>query len=792
MKFTILILVFFSLCAEATALLPQHRRIRLKHIENKGVGYDTGYTTLELFLSPDPEARDIIPFVDARGHLFDNGRWAANGGIGLRSLQGKRIYGMNAYYDYRGTSHLNYSQVSLGLEMLGRRVDGRINGYLPIGKKTSSPYDTKYGYFSGHSLFLSQKVEFAMKGFDAEVGFRLGNCAGWNFYAATGPYYFRGPDGPNAWGGKVRADVSYRDWLTLEIIESYDSVFHNNIQGQIGFSFPLGKKTIEKRVKKSACRMVQPIIRNEIIVLSHKRIHPLAINPLTHAPYYFVFVNNTSSSEGTFESPYPSLLLAQEHSSANDIIYLFPGNGTTTNMDQGIVLKPSQKLWGSAIFHNLQTEQGQVTIPQMSSIAPQVTNVNLLGDGATLSTYNEISGITFTQTSGHAIFGTDPVETSLSFCSFLSCGQGDAGLFPVVIQASSPVIATIENNYFISNPNAGAFFKLLPGVSFCSIAMNNNQAYHNQASSGGGALLNIEAHGSIGVCEMVMNSNIYQNNDCYCCNITDFDTPQEGTFSSFQGTINGNIFTGNTQGINFATNADLFSMTIQNNNLSNNRNGSIYISNGLMGAQVINKGSIVIDSNFINEGGVGGDAITISPAGNSLSIAITNNSISNNLGTGYVSYFNLPGPNLVLTISDNVITNNQNMFTNISSGISCDRFSSITATIEGNTLSNNTGASYSNSIGSGTNFPATSTVIFAHNQLSENETFDFEFDGSSPNTGCLTITGNTSTSNPTYNFTQLGTGACFIVPCNYDTVNTGGFTLTGITPSSNCSGTSCP
>src|SRR3974390_1481326 len=55
-------------------------RIDIKHIEGKGIGYNQGYTSLDgLFTSM---WNDFIPFVDLRAHVFNNGRWAANAGLG--------------------------------------------------------------------------------------------------------------------------------------------------------------------------------------------------------------------------------------------------------------------------------------------------------------------------------------------------------------------------------------------------------------------------------------------------------------------------------------------------------------------------------------------------------------------------------------------------------------------------------------------------------------------------------------------------------------------------------------
>ena len=87
---------------------------------------------------------------------------------------GKRVYGINTYYDYRNTRHLNSNQIGAGLETLGELFDFRINGYLPVGEKTSRPYDPIFGTFSGHYMLLSQKIQSAMKGANAEFGFHFG------------------------------------------------------------------------------------------------------------------------------------------------------------------------------------------------------------------------------------------------------------------------------------------------------------------------------------------------------------------------------------------------------------------------------------------------------------------------------------------------------------------------------------------------------------------------------------------------------------------------------------------
>src|SRR5690606_25604623 len=147
---------------------------------------------------------------------------------------------------------LNYNQIGLGLETLGPLWDFRINGYLPVGRKTTSPYGAEFAGFSGHNLLVSQKYQFGMKGADAELGFHFGKTEHFDFYAAAGPYYFIGEVGPNTWGGKARVAGMYKEYVTLEVSDSYDKMFHNNFQGQITLTLPFGGRS---RVKsKEACQ----------------------------------------------------------------------------------------------------------------------------------------------------------------------------------------------------------------------------------------------------------------------------------------------------------------------------------------------------------------------------------------------------------------------------------------------------------------------------------------------------------------------------------------------------------
>ncbi len=303
---------------------------------------------------------------------------------------------MNAYYDYRRDRHHSFNQIAGGLESLGKIWDFRLNGYFPVGNTKGPLYHTQFAGFKDHHMILSSRKDVAMKGGNAEVGAHVTKKAPVGVYTAGGVYYFTNK-GKNAFGGQGRVVCDFLKYLRLESNVSYDNVFKGIIQGQFSFVVPFGKLS----KKNSGCpsapywanRKNQRIDRNEIIVLDrvHKK-HP-AIDPATGNPLFFWFVDNTSHSKGTFASPFNKLLDAQMSSSPNEIIYVFPGDGTLTGMDTGIVLQNDQRLLGAAMCHSIATSCGTIQVPALATVTPTVVNNIRPEPAITLAHNTKVAGI---------------------------------------------------------------------------------------------------------------------------------------------------------------------------------------------------------------------------------------------------------------------------------------------------------------------------------------------------------------------------------------------------------------
>ena len=605
---------------------PRPMRVVARHIEANGIGYNQGYTTLEGFFSPlKPLGNTWVPFLDLRGHAFNNGKLAANAGLGLRYIGNSRVWGINAYYDYRNTTRQHYNQVAMGLETLGRVWDFRLNGYLPVGDKTSRFYDTKFSAFSGNQLILSRKRQFAMKGANAEAGLHVDTIKHVPFYFAAGPYYLEG-QGKVAWGGELRAVIDLYDFIRLEGNTSYDKVFKWIGQGQVSIMIPFGSKRRIHQDKGKSCslalalseRALQRVDRFEIIPIDSKRKKTTAIDPATGNPYVFWFVNNTSHSAGTFESPFKTLAAAESASSPYDVIYVFPGDGTSTGMSTGITLQNNQKLFGASVVQTLPTTLGTIQIPTFASLQPVVTNTNSTGviDVVLVQNNNEISGL----------------------C--LNGGNGDT-----IGQVNSSINNLTVANNTILNGGSGNGITLNNASGFVTIANNNVNNFQGDA-------IQVTNTGVQNAVYSITDNLLIQDDGTYGINLSLIDCSNTSTF------ISGNTilptFWGIWADMNNTTAANVSNpIIIQNNAVLSNNYEAVYLE-----LDNYSVSSLVIQNNSFASGNNGGPtaALDIELYNNSVgSMVIQNNKFISASETGVFIYLQDSATIPIATIQNNNI-----------------------------------------------------------------------------------------------------------------------------------------
>ncbi len=701
----------------------QQMRASVRYTTPRGVGYTNGYTTLEGFFVLTPCFQNSwIPFLDVRGHVFDTGKFAANTGLGVRYLSRSRLWGGNAYYDYRNNKHQHYNQLSAGFESLGSTWDFRINGYLPVGWKQSPLFDTRFYRFSGHSVLIKYKKEFAMKGANAEVGFHLDHFKKAPLYFAAGSYYLTGK-GKTAWGGELRASAEFFDrYLRIEGNTSYDHFFKWIGQAQVSVNIPFGKSCKVTARDDQCCadamtlstRAMQRVERNEIIPVGRRRIITPAIDPATGQPWTFWFVNNTSHSAGTYESPFPTLLAAQNASSPNQGIYVFPGDGTTTGMNAGITLKDGQLFFGSGVSHLLSTTAGQITIPAMTSTSPSITNTG--GNVVMLANNNVVSGFTITTAlidDSSGIFGDGISNFSAISNTFATSGM-------------------TTNGIFLNNPS---------GLIFVDNSTFSGFANINGGENGNGIYVNLDVGNTLGSLSVTGSSfnNILNPG---------FGDGGEGIFIKGSGTLaafsaSNNIFTNlidSSSGIyNLGT---ITSFSASNNIFSNLNNAYSAITNGGMIDSFISS-----DNTFTNI------------------MNLVSSSVIGNFGT--IDNFRSSGDNFsTITNCDCIGLSNITNFI-----CSNDTFTDLR-------VNNSRGISYST--GSGTVSANITGNTFSASDIPPTNGFGVSI---TVNGGslCLDFTGNQATPSSGYNayvFSQ--TGGTFNTTVGSDnTTNTGTFQTTG-------------
>jgi hypothetical protein len=421
---------------------PVFARSSLRHIESNGIGYNMGYSTLDFFIAPSKDLHSFIPFLDARMHVFNNGQPALNAGVGMRYKSTSWVYGINSFYDYRKTHRFHYNQLGMGFEALSKKWDIRGNGYVPVGKLKSKNFQVQFDHFKDHFAILLSKREFAMYGAHLEAGYHIKDKKKLSLYSAAGPYFFYN-QGENAAGGQVRFNAAFYDYIKLEFSGSYDPVFRWVGQGQAGLMITFGPKNCKKQKKQLSSsrndlireRSLQTVNRDEIVVLDRKKYKTIAKDPSTGNPWHFYFVNNTSNSLGTAESPFPTLAMAQAAAQPGNIIYVYQGSGSAYDVGAlGFYLESNQKLWGSGVEQVLLTTLGEVKIKQQSTLMPILT----AGGGGVgivnLANNNEVSGIHFfgNAATGYGILGGDPLEIPLD-------------------SSKSIAKANLHNNYFDGN-----------------------------------------------------------------------------------------------------------------------------------------------------------------------------------------------------------------------------------------------------------------------------------------------------------------------------------------------------
>ncbi len=507
------------LCCLSDTSNPLDTRIVLRHREPGGIGYNLGYSSFDIFITPERKDWGTY-YLDLRGHIFNDGRWATNVGLGVRYVPScfNVVYGGNVYWDWRNTKHTEYQQIGAGLEVMWPCWDLRVNGYFPINRKKKT-LSKKFKGFRGNSAIFRRRTDLRLKGVDGSLGWIAYQNSCFRLYTSLGGYYLTGDLNTNFGGGYFRAELGVTDYFTIDGNVSYDKEFKWVGQGQASLVFPFGPCKQPKSCWVDCCNIVsiderlsdQPY-RFEIIPTTRKTQTSVATDLLGN-PLFFLFVDNTSGSVGTFEDPYATLADASAASKPADIIYVFPGDETDTGMNTGITLLDQQSLVSSGAPFTVNTRFGLLDIPPTTS-KPKLSNAG--SNVVTLANNNTVLGFQITSSGNFSSIIAPNASEKPTIQYNTLASEGRCISFTDVI--SGPIVITnnqistnglffgptnggivadavirgsveIKNNSFSIQDNMGSF-----GISFAEsvngpITITDNFATIGEAIGGPGSFL---------------------------------------------------------------------------------------------------------------------------------------------------------------------------------------------------------------------------------------------------------------------------------------------------------------
>ena len=234
----------------------------------------------DLFVPLVQDARTLW-FGNLRARFDDESSSEGNLGAGVRRMMdGGWNLGAYGYVDRRKTELGNkYSQVTLGGEALGRDWDFRANAYLPTGTKVRDAGSTETASIAANTLTVTSvtREERALKGFDAEVGWRVplfGIEDARQLRVYAGGYRFKDEVAKVA-GPRLRAELAMAEvpglWRGAELTGGLE-VQDDDIRGRQTFltvrlRVPLGgDKVPTAKLNWQERRMTAPVLRDVDVV----------------------------------------------------------------------------------------------------------------------------------------------------------------------------------------------------------------------------------------------------------------------------------------------------------------------------------------------------------------------------------------------------------------------------------------------------------------------------------------------------------------------------------------------
>ncbi|MBA4032165.1 MAG: hypothetical protein C0478_14925 [Planctomyces sp.] len=528
-------------------------------------GYDEGYTSVGGFMPFFRDENSLI-FTDVRGLMTNGGQGGANVGVGYRQYVPEldRIFGISGWYDFDNGHRKAFNQFGVSFESIGRYLDWRVNGYLPV-EDNEEVTNTILGAagFQGNFILLNRgiSVDSAYKGFDTEVGGPVPLLGRYGMSAYVGLYYYANNDVGSFTGVSGRFQQRINEDLTLNVAITDDHTFGTNAQIQVIADLPNGFPSRWAREKPVRQRLRDPVMRNYRVTVEERLLvsQEFAIDPEDGNPYFVAHIdpNLAGPGNGTFEDQFGSLLdytNLQANKGDVDFIYVRPrADGTSTNLDTGITLinpaagGDTQRLWSTSVEHTVAIDASQgggtFILPGFTGVGsplPVLTNT-APGDVVTLTTNDvrfDISGFDIQAqpgTSGIAginnqdvridrniisgglngVLLTNLTGTGTSASTFSANTFRDNTADGVFVSSSGPLEVSVTDNFAFGNGDDGFQMQSNAGGTISGVISGNSTIGASQngddgfvlTANGGNVNFNNPANG------FAITENVFSQND---------------------------------------------------------------------------------------------------------------------------------------------------------------------------------------------------------------------------------------------------------------------------------------
>lgn len=442
------------------------------------------------FFIPLVQDEDTLLYTDIRYRLDNKSSREGNFGLGLRHiLPSEWIIGGYTYYDRRKTPYDNYfSQITAGLEALSVNWDFRANVYIPTGTKSHLEESYSSVAFTDAGIMYAQGEERSMKGYDAEIGYRLPIFDAHEeqqirLYA--GGFRFYEDDVQSIQGPRGRVDLTFDEvpflWegsrLTLGAEVQRDDVRGRQSFATLRIRIPLGTQNTNSPVQTLSAiekRMTTPIIRDVDIVSQAGQFAKPEVVKTDGSGNSISLVNADTTSGADLKS-------IIENAEENSTIVL---SGEFNGVNNITTLKEGQSIIGKGNV--------EITTPAGQKVSIPTPGASITGKGG--YTTLTASNVFFRMSNNTSLIGITAHNTDTT-------GNGTA-----IVHMKDANNVTIKNNTLSVTSSQNAAYVITVDSSSNLYIGNNTLHMHNNGTFG--SLIGFIQNGSP-MTNITFENNIY-------------------------------------------------------------------------------------------------------------------------------------------------------------------------------------------------------------------------------------------------------------------------------------------